>query len=158
MNITFGVLTAALITVLIAAIIILIIRKLHNSSYPYELIECAFTKNEIGVYYKIFEIADELDLEVFPKMRLADICRVKRGTKDYYRFFSKIMSKHIDFVLCSREDYSFVLAIELDDRSHERKDRIKRDKFVDNVMKACGLEILHITNTNDLKRKIREKI
>ncbi|OGS11580.1 MAG: hypothetical protein A2386_03920 [Elusimicrobia bacterium RIFOXYB1_FULL_48_9] len=36
------------------------------------------------------------------------------------------------------------LAIELDDRSHFRWDRMKRDQFVDDLMDEVGLRIIHI--------------
>ena len=36
------------------------------------------------------------------------------------------------------------LAIELDDSSHQRKDRAERDAFVDQVFKAAELPLLHI--------------
>ncbi|MGB9236823.1 MAG: DUF2726 domain-containing protein [Terriglobales bacterium] len=34
--------------------------------------------------------------------------------------------------------------IVLDDRSHLRWDRMKRDAFVDEIMKSVGLRILHV--------------
>ena len=36
------------------------------------------------------------------------------------------------------------MCIELDDRSHERKDRIERDQFVDKAVRDAGLTIAHI--------------
>jgi len=36
------------------------------------------------------------------------------------------------------------LAIELDDKSHQRKDRQERDAFVDEVFRAAGLPLVHI--------------
>ena len=36
------------------------------------------------------------------------------------------------------------LAIELDDSSHNRKDRIERDLFVDQVFKTAGLPLIHV--------------
>ncbi len=60
-----------------------------------------------------------------------------------YRDFNKISAKSIDFVLYDKE-YKPYLAIELDDRSHSRWDRIKRDAFVNDVMKSVGLRLIHI--------------
>ena len=37
-----------------------------------------------------------------------------------------------------------VLGVELDDSSHDRESRKKRDQFVDDVFKKTGLPILHI--------------
>ncbi|MDD5164969.1 MAG: DUF2726 domain-containing protein [Candidatus Pacebacteria bacterium] len=60
-----------------------------------------------------------------------------------YRDFNPIKSKSIDFVLYDK-DYKPYLAIELDDRSHSRWDRIKRDQIVNEIMKSVGLRIVHI--------------
>ncbi len=37
-----------------------------------------------------------------------------------------------------------VLGIELDDSSHDRKDRKERDEFVDSLFAHAGLGILHV--------------
>lgn len=37
-----------------------------------------------------------------------------------------------------------VLAIELDEKSHQRKDRKDRDAFVDQVFQAAALPLLHV--------------
>lgn len=66
-----------------------------------------------------------------------------RGNFTNYRDFNQIRAKSIDFVLYDKE-YQAHLAIELDDRSHLRWDRIKRDQFLDNVMKSVGLRIIHV--------------
>lgn len=70
-----------------------------------------------------------------------------------YHDFNKIKAKSIDFVLYDKE-YKPYLAIELDDRSHSRWDRIKRDAFVNDVMTSVGLRIIHIlaSYTYDLNK------
>lgn len=60
-----------------------------------------------------------------------------------YRDFNQIKAKSIDFVLFNK-DYSPYLCIELDDLSHMRWDRQKRDAFVNQIMKDVGLRIIHI--------------
>ena len=121
----------------------------------YYKINYTFSPNEFYAFKNIKEIADKYNLLVFPKMRLADICGVKKGTKYWNAYFSKIKSKHIDFILCDNVNYSPTIAIELDDNSHEKADRKKRDEFVDSVMKHIGIPILHIYNTKNLEEKIR---
>jgi very-short-patch-repair endonuclease len=37
-----------------------------------------------------------------------------------------------------------VLAIELDDRSHDRDSRHARDQFVDEVLELCGVALLRV--------------
>ena len=75
-----------------------------------------------------------------------------------YRDFNMIKAKSIDFILYDKE-YKPYLAIELDDRSHFRWDRIKRDSFVNDVMKSVGLRIIHVPvsssyNLNELRIEI----
>ncbi|EFH8375491.1 DUF2726 domain-containing protein [Escherichia coli] len=47
------------------------------------------------------------------------------------------------YLLCDKTDLKPLLAIELDDKSHQREDRIARDKLVDGIFKAVGLPVIH---------------
>ena len=55
-----------------------------------------------------------------------------------------IQGSHIDFLICDKQNIKPLLIIELDGNSHLRKDRIERDKFVDEIFKDANLPILHI--------------
>lgn len=75
-----------------------------------------------------------------------------------YKDFNQIKAKSIDFVLFNK-DYSPYLCIELDDLSHMRWNRQKRDAFVDKIMKDVGLRIIHIRasysyNPEEIKKQI----
>ncbi len=75
-----------------------------------------------------------------------------------YRDFNKIKAKSIDFVLFDLE-YKPHLAIELDDSSHLRWDRMERDHFVGQVMGEVGLKIIRVPvsysyNSDELKKLI----
>jgi hypothetical protein len=48
------------------------------------------------------------------------------------------------FVVCKAGDLSIAGVIELDDRSHDRPDRQRRDRFVDEAMGSAGIPILHL--------------
>ena len=87
------------------------------------------------------------------KVRLADVVDVHPGVpKDqFFRYFSKLSQKHLDFVVYARDTGKILGAIELDDRSHQRADRRKRDEFVDEVMKAAGVPLLRIRASRDYK-------
>ena len=52
----------------------------------------------------------------------------------------RIKSKHIDFLLCDKDSLVPLCAIELDDSSHQKESRVKRDIFVDNALEAAGLK------------------
>jgi predicted RNA-binding Zn-ribbon protein involved in translation (DUF1610 family) len=82
---------------------------------------------------------------VLAKVRLADILYVPRsGNKAWASQQNKINQKHVDFLLCEPNTMTPQIAIELDDASHSRKDRTKRDEFVDSVFTAAGLSVAHV--------------
>ncbi len=59
--------------------------------------------------------------------------------------FRRVSQKHVDFLLCHPEGLRPLLAVELDDRSHDRADRQDRDLFVDAAYRQAGLAVLHMT-------------
>ena len=80
-----------------------------------------------------------------PQVQLSSIIRPidSNGRYTNYTDFNKIKAKSIDFVLFDNTNKPY-LAIELDDRSHFRWDRIKRDQFVNDLMNEVGLRIIHV--------------
>jgi len=74
--------------------------------------------------------------------------------------FRHVSQKSVDFVLCDKAYISPKLAIELDDKSHERSDRVDRDIEVERILKGAGMPLLRIQNhgtfnPQDLAQKIR---
>lgn len=76
------------------------------------------------------------------KVRLADLL-TPETKKNWKSCFNKIQSKHIDFVITDKITAKVILLIELDDHYHEKKDRISRDKFVDEICRSVGYKINH---------------
>lgn len=128
---------------------------------PYKKNDFIFSKNEYACYKNLKIIADKYNLEIFSKIRFADLVAVdKNQTSETQKYFNKIKSKHIDFVLLDNKYMQPKLLIELDDNSHDKPDRMERDNFVDSICKKCSLPILHTRNyalenlENDIKNKI----
>ena len=59
-------------------------------------------------------------------------------------FRNRISLKRVDFVLVDPLTLEPQAVIELDDRSHEREDRVKRDAFVASVLKQVGIPLVRI--------------
>lgn len=110
---------------------------------PYVRNERFLTPSEKKFYFLLRERTPE-EIMICPKVRLADILAVENGNKHYMTHFNKISQKHVDFVLCDASDMEILCAVELDDSSHELKDRKKRDKFVNRAFEAAGVDIIHI--------------
>lgn len=100
------------------------------------------TKREQKQYEHLKQIADEKNVLICPKVRLLDLVTPIHGVKNYKTLLSKVMSKHVDFVICT-QDMNVLGIIELDDNTHLRQDRIERDEFVDTVLKSAGYKIKH---------------
>ena len=115
------------IAVLVIAVIIWILLRLRLK-WPYELNETILTERERSFYRILKPIADKLELQICPKVRVADIVSIKKGTKEWQKWFNKIRSKHVDFLLCDY-DMNIVLMVELDDSSHESERAKKNDEF-----------------------------
>lgn len=124
-----------------------------NGFYPYKQ-RNLLTQNEYKFYCSLIKIADKYNLSIQVKMRLADIIEVdkrKINNKDYMSYFGKIKSKHIDFVLTHKYTMQMIAAIELDDKSHEKQQRIERDAFVNNALTAAGIEFIRCLTINNLE-------
>jgi very-short-patch-repair endonuclease len=109
---------------------------------PYFSREFLLTQGEAAFYQVLrTEVPDGLTLCF--KVRLCDLidCAADARRKG---FWAKISQKHLDFVLVDSADTAIRLAIELDDRSHDRKDRRERDAFVDAALAVAGIPILRV--------------
>lgn len=116
------------------------------------------TDNEKQYYNVLAPYAEKNNLHLLSKIRLADLITVdKKSLKrniDVKISFSKISSKHIDFALCNKTDLEPILLIEVDDYTHNRPDRIERDKFIDSTLRGAGYKIIHITTPIDLEKHL----
>lgn len=142
----------ALLFVLAAAAALKLIRRFRKKDItkmyqPREIL----TDREYEFYKKLRRIADKNKLQVFTKVRLADLVEPKScGDKSlWWECFNKIKAKHIDFALADY-DTNIVLLIELDDSTHTRNDRHERDIFVDAVLKNTGYTLIRTYGETDL--------
>lgn len=112
----------------------------------YQSVPGLFTPAE-QLFLSSLEIALEgIPVKLFGKVRIADIIKVKPGLErgDYSGAFSKIRSKHVDFVLTHPLTTAPLLVIELDDSTHDQHERKVRDAFVDEAMYQAQIPILHV--------------
>ena len=114
------------------------------------------TKNEYWFYKSLKEIADKYDFAVLAKIRFADLVEVsaEADKKEYMKYFGKIKSKHIDFILCKKDNLYPELLIELNDSSHNTEDRIKRDVFIKKIAEKVGYKMVFVDGTQNLEETI----
>ncbi|WP_240698712.1 DUF2726 domain-containing protein [Vibrio kanaloae] len=118
--------------------------------YEYQPIKKLATSNELA-FYQALIVVTKGKHTVFTKVRIADLMTPKKGTHDkktWWRAFNAIAKKHVDFVLCDPLTLEVKCLIELDDSTHNRPDRIARDKLVDTAAASAGVELKHFQVKN----------
>lgn len=111
---------------------------------PYRVRNTLLSQAELRFYPRLMETVGDR-ATVCPKVRLADILDVDTGqTMQRQAHLNRIISKHVDFLLCEPLSMRLLAGIELDDRSHQRADRQERDELVDRIFETVGLPLLHI--------------
>lgn len=125
----------------------------ENQYIPYRP-KYFLTKNELYFYKELKKIADENNLVVLSKIRVADLVEVEPMDKGQWQgYFNRISRKHVDFALANPQNLQIKLLIELDDYSHNDQ-QYERDRFLEAVYKKTNYKLLRVKNTADLKEKI----
>ena len=111
------------------------------------------TQNELNMYRKLLNICKKYNLILLTQVALYEIIEVNlpKDNKDYIKYFNKIKSKTIDFVIVDEDTTRIRLCIELDDYTHNYKNRIIRDEFINNLFKDLDISILRITSKQDIE-------
>jgi hypothetical protein len=118
-------------------------RKISGSDIlPYKSREILFTPAELN-FLNALEQSLNKNYRIYGKVRLCDIIEPKKKLdgKSFQRAFNRISSKHVDFVICNARSLAIEMAIELDDSTHEQKDRRSRDEFLDAALGAAHVPI-----------------
>ena len=119
--------------------------KLHYKKKTY-----LTTKNELKLYNILMDICDKYNLTVFTQVVLYELIEIndKPYSKNHSKYFNKIRSKSIDFVIADKKTTKIRLCIELDDFSHKQKKRKNRDEFINTLFKDLDINLLRLPVTN----------
>ncbi len=77
---------------------------------------------------------------ICPKPRIADFLTPAKQNRQ--TGFNKISQKHVDFLIIESCSSRPILAIEIDDSSHNRKDRQERDLFINEALATARIPIV----------------
>ena len=114
-------------------------------------------------FFEVLLASVENQYHVFPQVHLDVILNHKIRGQNWFGAFRHINEKSVDFVICDKTYIKPLLAIELDDRSHEREDRIERDEEVERILNEAGMPLLRFKHnehfeTEEIKRLVSEKL
>ena len=110
--------------------------------FPYVSQEVIFSPAERSFFGVLSKVVEK-NAVVLGKVRIADVIKPRRGLSrsEWQIAFNKISAKHFDYLICTPDTLSVIAVVELDDRSHARKERIERDQFVVNACLAAGITL-----------------
>lgn len=137
-----------LLAIAIIVLTLLALWSLRAKTLPYHGRPSLLTDAEL-VFFKVLRESVDNQFAICAMVRMADLIRVQPKTPKYQSWQNRIQAKHIDFVLCDHDSMEIRLAIELDDRSHERKDRQDRDAFVNEAFEAAQVPLLRVPVKNE---------
>lgn len=80
------------------------------------------------------------EYRVFGKVRIADLIKPDNGA-GRQAALNRIIARHVDFVVCDPGNLSVIGVVELDDKSHDRDSRRRRDALVDGAFGSAGIPI-----------------
>jgi hypothetical protein len=116
----------------------------NTAHYSYTACGSLFSKAERS-FLGVLELALADNLRVFGKVRVADLLEPAVAASVRQAALNKIIGKHVDFVICSPQDFHPVAVIELDDKSHLEPKRQTRDALLDKAFQQAGLPIFRFT-------------
>jgi hypothetical protein len=139
------VLIAIALVLLVAVVVRLGLPNGRTSLFPYSRKAALFSPAERS-FLGVLEQAVGSHYRIFGKVRIADVVETKRGLSGSHRqgAFNRISAKHFDFLLCDKQNLAVICVIELDDRSHGRSSRQRRDAFVSELCRNVGLPLLRM--------------
>ncbi len=152
---------AVLIVLAVVAVVLAaaVAARFLRRDLPYVAARSLLTPAERAFFVALRQAIGE-DYHLFAKVRLGDILEIAQGVTGKRRFaaFGRISSKHADFVACDPRTFEVLGVIELDDRSHERRDRQERDEFFDAAMAVAGIPVLRVpARRGYATRELREQ-
>ena len=131
--------TKILILIIIALFLFIIYQR--NKALPYKT-KFLLSKSESVFYSSLKPVCDKYGYVICPKVGLKDFISVT-SKKDYLKWFSKISQKHVDFLICDK-NLRPIMAIELDDKSHESEKAWKNDNFKDSLYKSLNFPLKRV--------------
>lgn len=144
-----------LVTIFLTAVIVTVIKgvqKNENTSsqsthldYKYRAKEHLMTRTE----EEFFDLLTETVFEkyyVFPQIHLSALLDHKIKGQNWKGAFAHINGKSVDHVLCDKHTLKPVYAIELDDYTHKKEDRMKRDERVEEIFANTEISLVRFTS------------
>lgn len=101
------------------------------------------TNSEEAFFLKLSRVLSN-QYYIFPQIHLASILEHKVKGQGWKYAFGHINGKSVDYVLCDKNSLEIIFAVELDDYTHKYKNRKRRDREVERMLKNAGVQLIRI--------------
>lgn len=134
--------------------------KLLASGGRWQAQRTLMTEREAHFMQGLFRVVDMNHWYLCPQVRVADIVElsphIRPRSTIWWRLFNMAAQWHCDVVIVDRKTFEIVAAIELDDASHLKKKRVKRDILLNEVMGQAGIPLLRDRDSQLLLSSVRD--
>ena len=139
--------------IIICVLITLITNKQKTkSAYSYSRKNQIMTKSEQEFFNKLNNYFGS-NLYVFPQVHLTTFLEHKIKNQKWKAAFYHINGKSVDYLLCRKDDLRPICAIELDDYTHNRSDRVERDREIERIFANAKFPLVRIKDYKNLTAK-----
>ena len=125
----------------------------ESISYHYTRKEYLMTQSEGGFLRLLFETVGT-QYYVVPQVHLSAIFDHKAKGQNWKAAFKHINGKSVDFVICEKASMKPLIAIEVDESSHDADDRRARDTEVERIFSEANLPLLRFDQRSGLSREV----
>ena len=125
--------------------------QIKKSQYKYYAKSYVMTSRE----NECFKILNEIFSSkwfVVPQVHLSALLDYRVKGQNWNAAFRHINGKSVDFVLIGKESYKVICAIELDDSTHIKPDRIERDVEIERMFKEARIPLARISKFESMTK------
>ncbi|MBL8160239.1 DUF2726 domain-containing protein [Candidatus Saccharibacteria bacterium] len=120
-----------------------------NDAYAYVPKPSVMSPSEAEFFWRLQAVVQNRYF-IFPQMHLSSLLDHRVKGQEWKYALWHINGKSVDYVLCDKRTLRPVYAIELDDPSHDRPDRVKRDKEVERIFEEADLPLVRFREYKNL--------
>lgn len=126
--------------------------EIKKSTYRYFAKNAIMTERENKFFQQLNEILGNKWF-VIPQVHLSALLNHKVKGQNWKAAFRHINGKSVDYVLLSKETMKPICAIELDDSTHNYRNRVERDAEVERIFAEAKLPLARFRNPEKLSRQ-----
>jgi hypothetical protein len=126
--------------------------EIKKSRYRYYAKPYLMTTRE-NEFFKLLNDIFGAKWFVIPQVHLSSLLNHKVKGQNWNGAFRHINGKSVDYVLVGKESYRVICAIELDDSTHSRADRIERDNEINRIFHEAKIPLARIGKFENMSRQ-----